>query len=121
MSAVQSSFMNSQMAFMMREIASEFGGDSEQDTPEDDISVTTRDFNRLAIDGAPSSSRSALIHPSSPTAARADHEGPRHIIIPGDYTEVDNNFYQSNFDSFKDKNNIIENSFGIRQKYVNVP
>jgi len=121
MSAVQSKFMNAHMAYMMQEIASEYSADHNENdtTPEDDIS---RELNHLAIDGASSSSRSALtLHASSSTVARRGDEGPRHIIIPGDYTEVDNNTYRSNFDSFKNQNNYIENSFGVRGKFVNVP
>ena len=117
MSTVQIAFMNNEMAHMMQEMASEYGEDNneEQDTigsSEDEMSVTTRSqslsasFNRLTIEErASSSSRSALIHGSS--AGKI----PRHIVIPGDYTEVDDNFYQSNFDSHRVKNNIIENSF----------
>lgn len=119
MSGVQFAFMNNEMANMIQEMAqpeaSEFG-DEEQDTigpSEDEMSITTRSqslsagFNRLTIEErrASSSSRSALIHGSS--AGRK----PRHIVIPGDYTEVDDNSYQSNFDSHKVENNIIENSF----------
>ena len=40
------------------------------------------------------------------------NESPRHINISGNHTEVDNNHYQSDFDSNKVDNNIIENSFG---------
>ena len=69
MSAVQSAFMKEQMAYMMREMESEFGGDNEE-------------------------------------------QNTRHIIIPGDHIEVDDNIYQSDFDSHKKTNNIIENSFG---------
>lgn len=112
--------MGAHMAYMMQEIASEFSGDSnEHDTPEDDIAAATRDLSRLAIDGASSSSRSALIHASSSTATRVDAGSP--IIIPGDHTVVDNNVTYCSFDSFKNKNNIIENSFGVRRTYVNVP
>jgi hypothetical protein len=40
---------------------------------------------------------------------------------PGDYTKVDNNFYQTNFDLHKENNNIIENSFGEgKQKDIGV-
>ena len=108
MSAAQSAFMNNEMENMMQEMESEFDEDDEDG--EDEMSVTTRSqslsagFNRLTIEErASSSSRSA-----------------RHIIIPGDYTEVDDNFYQSNFDSHKVKNNIIENSFNRPGRILSV-
>jgi hypothetical protein len=113
MSAVQSAFMNNEMAHMMQEMESEFGEDNEE--VEDEMSVTTRSqslsagFNRLTIEErASSSSRSALIHGSSAG------KSPRRIVIPGDYTEVDDNFYQSDFDSHNVKNNIVKNSFNRR-------
>jgi hypothetical protein len=49
--------------------------------------------------------------PMSRTGSSSAGKKPRHIVIPGDYTEVDVNSYQSNFDSHKVENNIIENSF----------
>jgi hypothetical protein len=107
MSAGQSAFMDNEMAHMMQEMESEFGGDDEES--DDEMSVTTRSqslsagFNRLTIE-----ERATLIHGSSAG------QSPRHITIPGNYTEVDDNFYQSNFDSYKMKNNIIENSFERR-------
>jgi hypothetical protein len=126
MSAVQVALMNNQMAHMMQKLDSEFEGDNEEqdtemhndDTSEDEVSTTTRSqsiatgFNRLTIEErSSSSSRSAFIHRSSSTTIKAD-KSPKHVIIQGDYTEVDNNFYQSDFDSHKVKNNIIGNSFG---------
>jgi hypothetical protein len=113
MSGVQFAFMNNEMADMMQEMASDGDNNEEQDTSEDEMSVTTRrsqslsaGFNRLTIEErVSSSSRPALIHGSS------IGKSPRHISIPGDYTEVDDNFYQSDFDSYKVENNIIENSF----------
>ena len=42
-----------------------------------------------------------------------DDASPMHITISGDHTaEVDNNVYQTDFDSHKEENNIIVNSFG---------
>ena len=117
MSAGQSAFMQSQMAYMKQELDSEFGEDNGDTSDDDDMSATTRsqslsaDFNRLTIAGV-SSSQSTVIHGSSSSTVRADIVTPRHIIIPGDHTEVDNNFYQTNFNSNKEQNNIIENSFG---------
>ena len=128
MSAVQSASMNNEIANVMQEINSEFSRDNEEqntfgpdmysdDTPEDDATRSqslSADFNCLTIEerhGIFSSTRSAFIYGSSSTAVRAD-KNPKHIIIQGDHTEVDNNFYQSDFDSHKVKNNIIENSFG---------
>ena len=83
----------------------EFSGDNEQhragpemynnNTSEDDMLVTARSqmlsagFNRFNMEErVSSSSRSVLIHESSSTP-RAD-KSPSHIIISGDYTEVDN-------------------------------
>jgi len=125
MSAVQFAFMNNRITHMMQKIDSVFSEDNEEqnifepdDTSEGQMSVTTRaqslsaDFNRLTIEErVSSSSQSVHIHGSSSTTVRAD-QSPRHIIIPGDHTEVDNNFYESNFDSHKVENNTIENSFG---------
>jgi hypothetical protein len=127
MPAAQFAFMNNQMAHMMQKMDSVFSEDNEEqnifepemyndDTSEGHISVTTRSqslsasLNRLTIEEHVSSSRSVLTHGSSSTTVRADQR-PRHIIIPGDHTEVDNNFYESNFDSHKVENNIIGNSF----------
>jgi hypothetical protein len=113
MSAAQFAFMRNQMAQMDQKMDSEFGADTagpemyNDDTPGDEMSATTRSqslsagFNRLTIEErAFSSSRSAVIHGSSSTA------------VKGDYTEVDDNFYQINLDSHKKANNIIINSFG---------
>lgn len=129
MSAVQSAFMNNQMVHMLQEMDSEFSEDNDEqnasgpeihndDTSQDHHMSFTReqslsaDFNRLTMEErVSSSSRSVLVHGSSSTTVRAD-QGPKHIIIPGDYTEVDNNFYQNDFDSHKVQNNIVENSFG---------
>jgi len=115
MSAGQSAFMDNEMAHMMQEMESEFGGNDEES--DDEMSVTTRSqslsagLNRLTIEErASSSSRSTLIHGSSAG------QSPRHITIPGNYTEVDDNFYQSNFDSHNMKNNIIENSFNLNRR-----
>ena len=109
MSAVQSAFMKEQMAYMMREMESEFSGDEEEQTARSQS--LSADFDRLTIEElASSSSRSALIHGSSSTAIKGD-KGSRHTIITGDHIEVDNNVYQSDFDSHKRRNNIIENSF----------
>jgi hypothetical protein len=104
--------MGRQMAYMMQEMEAEFG-DDDDDTSEDDMPATrsqslSADFNRLTIEEqVSSSSRSGFIHGSSSTTVRAE----RHNIIPGDLTVVDNNLYQSNFDSHKRNNNIVENSF----------
>jgi hypothetical protein len=129
MSAVQFAFMNNQMAQMMHEMRSEFSGDNDEqntvgpemyndDTSDDEMSDTARSqsisakLNRLTLEeGASSSSRFAPNHGSSSTAGKAD-ESSRHFIIPGDYTEVNNNYYQIDFDSHKVENNIIVNSFG---------
>ena len=129
MSAGLSAFMKEQMADMMQEMDSEFSGDNEEqntvgpemyndDTAEDEMSTTrsqslSADFKRLTIEEPASSASSrsaALIYGSSSTVIRTD-KSPRHIIIPGDHIEVDDNFYQSDFDSHRVKNNIIENSF----------
>jgi len=82
------------------------------------MSVTMRsqsisaDFNRLTLEEhVSSSSRSAVIHESSSTTVRTD-KSPRHITISGDHIEVDNNLYQTDFDSHKEENNLIINSFG---------
>ena len=126
MSAVQSAFMKEQMAYMMREMESEFSGDNEdQNTVGPEIynvgmSATreqslSADFNRLSIEErVSSSSGSALIHGSSESStAVKGNKSSRHIIIPGDHIELDNNiYYQCDFDSHKKTNSIIENSFG---------
>lgn len=129
MTAVQTAFMDNQMAHMIQEIDSEFSEDNEEqnlfgpemfNASEDDISVTTTrrsqslsaDFSRLTIEEHVSSeSRSVVVHGSSSTTVRAA-KSPRHITISGDHTEVDNNVYQTDFDSHKEENNIIINSFG---------
>lgn len=127
MSTGQSAFMNNEMANMTQEIESEFSGENEEqntfgadmysdDTFEDDATRSqslSADFNCLTIEDRHGvfSSRSTLTYGSSSTSVRAN-KNPKHIIIQGDHTEVDNNFYQSNFDSHKVKNNIIKNSFG---------
>ena len=130
MSAVQTAFMNNQMAYMIQEIDSEFSKDVDEeenmfgpemyndDTSEDDMSVTTMrsqslsaDLDRLTIEeSVSSSSRSLFIHGSSSTV-RAD-KSPKHITISGDHTEVDNSLYETDFDSHKEENNLIINSFG---------
>ena len=120
MSAVQSAFMKEQMAYMMREMESEFGGDDEEQTARSQS--LSADFNRLTIEErVSSSSGSALIHGSSEssTAVKGD-QSSRHIIIPGDHIEVDDNIYQSDFDSHKKTNNIIENSFGEAGQEIGV-
>jgi hypothetical protein len=108
------------MAQMSQEMDSEFCVDHEEqdDTSEDESSSTkgppslSADFNRLTIGERVSSSPgSALVPGLSFTAAEAD-KNPKPIIISGDHTEVDDKFYQFNFNSNKVLNNIIENSFG---------
>lgn len=119
MHGLELGFMTNQMAQMSPEIDSEFCVDHEEqnDTSEDESSSTrgppslSPDFNRLTIGECVSSPRSALIHGLSFTAAEAD-KSPKHIIISGDHTEVDDKFYQFNFNSNKVANNIIEDSFG---------
>jgi len=139
MSLAQRALMKAQMAWMKQEMLSEFAGDNEEqntdgpviyedDTSDDEMSVSTRsqslstEFNCLTmiearVSSSSASSPSAPFHGSSSTAVRAD-ESPRYITISGDYTEVDNNVYQSNFDSYKVENNIVENSFGEGEQEI---
>ena len=92
---------------MMREMESEFSDDEEEQNIAGPEMYGTRsqslsaDFNRLSIGS--SSSSSALIHGLSKSS--------RHTVISGDHVEVDNNTYQSDFNSHKRGNNIIKNSF----------
>ena len=128
LSAVQTAFMDNEMARMIQEMDSEFNEDNEEqdifgpemsidDLSGNNMSVTLRsqslsaDFNRLTIEElVPSSSRSVVIHGSS-SATRAD-KSLRHKVISGDHTEVDISSYQTGFDSGEEKNNIIINSSG---------
>jgi hypothetical protein len=72
-------------------------GDDDDDMPATRSQSLSADYNRLTIkEHVSSPSRSGFIHGSSSTT-----------IIPGDLTVVDNNLYQSNFDSHKRNNNIV--------------
>jgi hypothetical protein len=106
MSAGQSAFMNSQMAYMAQEMEAEFSKEND-DASEDDMAAAN--FSRLTLEEHASSSSG-----SSSTIVRAD----RHTVIPGDYTMVDNKIYQTNFDSYKRNNNIVKNSFGQGQQEI---
>jgi hypothetical protein len=130
MSPMEIAFLKNEMVRMSQELDSEFGvADEEQnvletevysDDTEDEMSITTRspslsaDFNRLTIEGGGSlSPRSALIHGLPPTTVGADEipQQSHHIIISGDHTETDDNFYSFNLNSHKVENNIVEKSF----------
>ena len=125
MTVTQFAFMRNQMAQMKEEMRSEFSGEQNtvgpemynDDTSDDEMSDTARSqsisakLNRLTLEEGTSSSSRSPNHGSSSTAGNAD-ESSRHFIISGDYTEVNDNYYQIDFDSHKVENNVIVNSFG---------
>lgn len=125
MTPAQTGSLKNEFERMYQEMDTEHSIDKEEQNAEDEIlaaamlqSSLSASFNHLTMEenSLSPSPRSALIHELSSNSAKLTDESPTHIIITGDYTEVDKKVYSLDFNSHRVANNIIENSFGVEGK-----